>query len=124
MEGKISKNIVKNDDTISGYLAGAFLAGGSINSPETSNYHLEISVNSENYAKWLSHLFLRYKNNKIEPRIIKRRNKYILYFKKGENTTKHMSRYTFLLYFPKKEITVKTNEKLRKIFTYRVRKGK
>jgi DNA-binding transcriptional regulator WhiA len=26
-EGKISKNIVRNDDTISGYLAGAFLAG-------------------------------------------------------------------------------------------------
>ena len=37
--------------------------------------------------------------------------------------TKHMSRYTFLLYLPKKEITVKTNEKLRKIFTYRVEEG-
>ena len=84
LEGKISKDIVYNDETISGYLAGAFLAGGSINSPETSNYHLEIAVNSENYAKWLSHLFLRYKNNKIEPRIIKRRNKYVLYFKKGD----------------------------------------
>ena len=65
LEGKISKDIVFNDDTISGYLAGAFLASGSINSPETSNYHLEISVNNENYAKWLSHLFNRYKNNKI-----------------------------------------------------------
>lgn len=84
LEGKISKDIVYDDETISGYLAGAFLAGGSINSPETSNYHLEIAVNSENYAKWLSHLFLRYKNNKIEPRIIKRRNKYVLYFKKGD----------------------------------------
>ena len=39
MEGKISKDIVYNDETISGYLAGAFLASGSINSPETSNYH-------------------------------------------------------------------------------------
>lgn len=84
LEGKISKDIVYDDETISGYLAGAFLAGGSINSPETSNYHLEIAVNSENYAKWLSHLFLRYKNNKIEPRIIRRRNKYVLYFKKGD----------------------------------------
>ena len=44
LEGKISKEIVYNDETISGYLAGAFLASGSINSPETSNYHLEISV--------------------------------------------------------------------------------
>ena len=84
LEGKISKDIVYSDETISGYLAGAFLACGSINSPETSNYHLELAVNSENYAKWLSHLFLRYKNNKIEPRIITRRNKYVLYFKKGD----------------------------------------
>ena len=84
LEGKISKDIVYSDETISGYLAGAFLACGSINSPETSNYHLELSVNSENYAKWLSHLFLRYKNNKIEPRIIQRRNRYVLYFKKGD----------------------------------------
>ena len=50
LEGKISKNIVKNDDTISGYLAGAFLAAGSVNSPVTSNYHLEIALNSENYV--------------------------------------------------------------------------
>ena len=84
LEGKISKNIVYDDETISGYLLGAFLASGSINSPETSNYHLEISVNSENYAKWLSHLFPRYKNNKIEPKIIKRRSRYVIYFKKGD----------------------------------------
>ena len=37
LEGKISKNMVRNDDTIAGYLAGAFLASGSINSPKSSN---------------------------------------------------------------------------------------
>ena len=84
LEGKISKNIVKNDNTISGYLAGAFLAAGSVNSPETSNYHLEISLNSENYAKWLSKLFARYKNSNIEPKIIKRRDNYVIYFKKSD----------------------------------------
>ncbi|MCR5505516.1 MAG: DNA-binding protein WhiA [Bacilli bacterium] len=84
LEGKISKNIVRNDDTISGYLAGAFLASGSVNSPQTSNYHLEISLNSENYAKWLSHLFGKYKNSDIEPKIAKRRESYILYFKKSD----------------------------------------
>ncbi len=84
LEGKISKNIVRNDDTISGYLAGAFLAAGSVNSPETSNYHLEISLNSENYAKWLSKLFARYKNSNIEPKIIKRRDNYVIYFKKSD----------------------------------------
>ena len=84
MEGKISRNIVRNDDTISGYLAGAFLASGSVNSPVTSNYHLEISVNSENYAKWLSKLFAKYKNSNIEPRTIKRRDKWVVYFKKSD----------------------------------------
>lgn len=84
LEGKISKNIVKNDDTISGYLAGAFLASGSINSPVTSNYHLEVSLNSENYAKWLSKLFGKYKNSNIEPKVIKRRDSYVIYFKKCE----------------------------------------
>ena len=84
LEGKISKNIIKNDDAISGYLAGAFLASGSVNSPSTSNYHLELSLVSENYAKWLSKLFGKYKNSNIEPKIIKRRDKYIVYFKKSD----------------------------------------
>ena len=84
MEGKISKNIVRNDDTISGYLAGAFLASGSVNSPVTSNYHLELSLTNENYAKWLSKLFGKYKNSNIEPKITKRRDNYIVYFKKSD----------------------------------------
>lgn len=84
LEGKISKNIVKNDDTISGYLAGAFLAAGSVNSPETSNYHLELSLNNENFAKWLSRLFAKYTFSNIEPKIIKRRENYVIYFKKSD----------------------------------------
>lgn len=84
LEGKISKNIVRNDDTISGYLAGAFLASGSVNSPSTSNYHLEIALNSENYAKWLSKLFSKYRNSDIEPKIAKRREQFVIYFKKSD----------------------------------------
>ena len=84
LEGKISKNIVRNDDTISGYLAGAFLASGSVNSPETSNYHLEIALNSENFAKWLSKLFSKYRNSDIEPKVIKRREQFVIYFKKSD----------------------------------------
>lgn len=84
LEGKISKNIVYNNDTIAGYVIGAFLSSGSINSPKTSNYHLEISVNNENYAKWLSKLFLKYKGIELEPKLIKRRNSTVIYFKKSE----------------------------------------
>ncbi len=84
LEGKISKKVVKNDDTISGYLAGAFLACGSCNSPSTSNYHLELVLTSENYAKWMLHLFNRYKAMNVEPKIIKRRGKYVVYLKKSD----------------------------------------
>lgn len=84
LEGKISKNIVRNDDTIAGYLAGAFLAAGSVNSPTSSNYHLEIAVNSDNFAKWILHLFNRYKNINITPKVTKRRDKYVIYFKKSD----------------------------------------
>jgi len=83
-EGKISKNIVYNDDTIAGYIAGVFLACGSVNSPKTTNYHLELSLTSENYARWLAKLFGKYKKIEIEPKIIERREKYIIYFKKSE----------------------------------------
>lgn len=83
LEGKIDKTIVASDDSIAGYLAGAFLAAGSINSPTTSNYHLEISVNYENYAHWLAKLFPKSKANLDEPKIAKRRHNFVIYFKKS-----------------------------------------
>lgn len=84
LEGKISKDMVKNDEMISAYLAGAFLACGSINSPATSNYHFEMSFHSENYAKWMLHLFSRYSGAHIEPKLSKRRDKTIIYVKKSQ----------------------------------------
>ena len=83
-EGKISKQVVYNDETIAGYIAGAFLASGSINSPETPNYHLEIVCQSENYARWLSKLFLKYKKIDMETKLIKRREKYVIYIKRSD----------------------------------------
>ena len=84
LEGKISKEIVYDDETIASYLCGAFLASGSVNSPHNSNYHLEICLNDENYAKWMSHLFARYKNSDFEPKVTKRRESYVLYLKKSD----------------------------------------
>lgn len=81
LEGKISRELVYNDDTISGYLAGAFLASGSINSPKTKNYHLEITVNNDNYAKWLAKMVMRYRNSDVNPKVIARRDKYVVYLK-------------------------------------------
>lgn len=84
LEGKISKEIAFNDDSIAGYLAGAFLACGSINSPKTPNYHLELAVTGDSYAKWLLKMILKYKKLELTPKITKRRDKYVLYLKKSD----------------------------------------
>ncbi len=84
LERKISKDIAYNDDTICGYLAGSFLASGSVNSPNTSNYHLEIVVNDENFAKWFLKLLSKFKGVNLSAKVIERRGKYVIYFKKSE----------------------------------------
>lgn len=91
LDGKISKNIVGNDDKISGYVSGAFLASGSVNSPKNSNYHLEVSLNNENYAKWFSKLLRKYKATEFTPKIIKRRNAYVVYLKKSQQVVDFLS---------------------------------
>ena len=90
-DGKIAKNIVKNDDMISGYVAGAFLAAGSVNTPKNSNYHLEVALNDENYAKWFSKLLLKYKGTEFTPKVIKRRNSYVVYLKKAQQVVDFLS---------------------------------
>jgi DNA-binding protein WhiA len=84
LEGKIAKNIVFNDDMIGGYLAGAFLASGSVNSPRSSNYHFEIALNDENYAKWFLKLIAKYKGGSFSPKTIKRREQIVIYLKKSD----------------------------------------
>lgn len=91
LDGKISKNIVCNDNMIAGYVAGAFLAAGSVNSPKKSNYHLEIALNDENYAKWFSKLIKKYKATDFEPKIVKRRQKFIVYIKKSQQIVDFIS---------------------------------
>ena len=91
IEGKISKNIVCNDDMISGYVSGAFLASGSVNSPKSSNYHLEIILSDESYAKWFSKLLIKYKGTEFTPKIVKRRNNYVVYLKKAQQVADFLS---------------------------------
>lgn len=91
LEGKIAKNIVCNDDMISGYVSGAFLASGSVNSPKNSNYHLEISLNDESYAKWFAKLFYKYKGTEFTPKIVKRRNNFVVYIKKAQQVADFLS---------------------------------
>ena len=39
---EINESMIADDEMRRSYLRGAFLAGGSVNNPETSSYHLEI----------------------------------------------------------------------------------
>ena len=45
------------------FLAGAFLASGSVNDPKTANYHLEMSVSDEKMAQFLQYLMNQYALN-------------------------------------------------------------
>lgn len=63
------------------YLRGAFLASGSINSPKSSSYHLEISTTNEQDAinvRDLLNFFL------LNAKYIKRKRGYIAYIKEAE----------------------------------------
>lgn len=91
LDGKIARNIVCNNDMISGYVSGAFLASGSVNSPKNSNYHLEISLNDESYAKWFSKLLLKYKGVEFNPKVAKRRNNFVVYLKKAQQVADFLS---------------------------------
>ena len=91
LDGKIARNIVLNDDMISGYVSGAFLAAGSVNSPKNSNYHLEVALNDESYAKWFSKLLYKYKGTEFTPKVVQRRNNYVVYLKKAQQVVDFLS---------------------------------
>ena len=73
--------IIEKECCTRAYLAGAFLSCGSVNNPETSNYHLEMSVNEEEYATYIKDLMNHFDLN---AKMIKRRNKYVVYLKSSE----------------------------------------
>lgn len=63
------------------YLSGLFLATGSINSPENTNYHLEFRTQDSNFAKFVIRLL---KKLYIEGKTIKRRDNHVVYVKASE----------------------------------------
>ena len=81
---EINPYFYTNKDIIYGYLKGAFLASGSVNSPKKSNYHLEIKTTSSNMALSLLKMVNSIKDIEFNFRISKRRNDYIIYIKKSD----------------------------------------
>jgi len=73
--------IYSDDDLVRAYLRGVFLSSGSINDPKTSKYHLELLVDSLEYAEFISKLL---NDNYLNSRIISREKKYMVYIKEAE----------------------------------------
>lgn len=85
---EIGDEIRKNDCCIRSYLRGAFLAGGSVNNPETSAYHLEIGSLYEDHAIALTELMNGYELN---AKYIERKRGYITYLKGAEKIAEFLS---------------------------------
>ncbi len=73
--------IVQTDNNARAYLAGAFLASGSINPPEKTNYHLEVTAAGEPHGEFLIRQMARFG---IPAKITVRRNKTVVYVKAAE----------------------------------------
>ena len=78
LQTHISARLLRRDCCAQSYLAGAFLAGGSVNAPQTTNYHLEISSSEESMAKFLCRLMNRFD---LPAKVIKRRAQFVVYLK-------------------------------------------
>ncbi|MCC6097421.1 MULTISPECIES: DNA-binding protein WhiA [Limosilactobacillus] len=78
---KVPMALLKDDLMIRSYLRGAFLAGGSVNNPETSRYHLEIYSLYEEHNEMIAQMINRYRLN---ARTTARRSGYIVYLKEAE----------------------------------------
>ena len=76
-----SMRMLRKDCCARAYLAGAFLACGSVNSPQKANYHLEISTNNEELAKFIQKIMLKFS---LPAKYIKRRNKEVVYLKASD----------------------------------------
>ncbi|MHA0858337.1 DNA-binding protein WhiA [Paenibacillus sp. CMAA1364] len=70
------------------YLRGAFMAGGSVNNPEGSSYHLEIYSMYEDHCKGLVKLANEFRLN---ARFIERKKGFVLYIKEGEKIIEFLS---------------------------------
>ncbi len=78
----IPKNyIISDEEEIRAYLRGVFISVGSVNDPKTSRYHLELSLDNLEYAKFINNLLNKhYLNSKI----LKREKCYMVYIKEAE----------------------------------------
>jgi len=84
----IEKDIIRGNCCRRAYLRGAFMAGGSVNNPEGSSYHLEIASMYEEHCKALVELANRFDLN---ARCIERKKGFVFYIKEGQKIIEFLS---------------------------------
>ena len=84
----INPELLKKNCCKRAYLRGAFLAGGSVNNPEGSSYHLEIASMYEEHCQALVDLANEFHLN---ARCIEWKKGFILYIKEGEKIIELLS---------------------------------
>lgn len=76
-----ARSLVAKESGSRAYLAGAFLASGSVNSPQKANYHLEIVTQEEEHAKFIEKLMRRFD---LPAKTILRRKQFVVYLKASD----------------------------------------
>ncbi|MDA8352210.1 MAG: DNA-binding protein WhiA [Firmicutes bacterium] len=77
----IASELVKNECCRRAYLRGAFLAGGSVNNPDSGSYHLEIVSTYQDHSEDLCQLMNRYR---LHAKWIERKKGFVVYIKEGD----------------------------------------
>ena len=74
------------------FIAGAFLASGTVSSPNSKDYHLQLVIPNEDDARYFMKLLNRFRNDRsMDFKTIKRGNKYVLYIKKADQIATFLS---------------------------------
>ncbi|WP_080844072.1 DNA-binding protein WhiA [Cytobacillus gottheilii] len=84
----IAQELVKKKCCKRSYLRGAFLAGGSVNNPETSSYHLEIASLYKEHNDALCELMNTFGLNS---KTLERKKGFITYLKEAEKITEFLN---------------------------------
>ncbi|GIN89145.1 putative sporulation transcription regulator WhiA [Siminovitchia terrae] len=85
---EISSALINKKCCKRSYMRGAFLAGGSVNNPERSSYHLEVFSLYKEHNESLCELMNEYGLNS---KTLERKNGYITYLKEAEKITEFLN---------------------------------
>ena len=84
----ISDELIGSEEDKKAYLRGAFLAGGSVNNPETSSYHLEVYSLYKEHGEALMNLMNHFDLN---AKTIERKKGFVTYLKEAEKISNFLS---------------------------------